>query len=234
MATASAVAVTQNTNQRSGGATREYRIRSLARSAARLSFFSSVSGGASDHRTADFRRADSPAVPQPASQQFMKYSSGLGGDSSANGDSSSTRLAADPDTHQDFQPTSKSSNMSFDDIVARDIKENPVLIYMKGYPDAPRCGFSALAVKVLKTYDVPITGRDILGDLKLKESVKAHTNWPTFPQVFIKGEFVGGSDIILDMHQASELIVPSFHYQKGQLKDILGDIAQKGEQNESS
>uniref|UniRef100_A0A0E0FML3 Glutaredoxin n=1 Tax=Oryza nivara TaxID=4536 RepID=A0A0E0FML3_ORYNI len=101
-----------------------------------------------------------------------------------------------------FQPTTKSSNMSFDDIVSQDIKENPVLIYMKGYPDAPRCGFSALAVRVLKQYDVPISARDILGDLKLKESVKAHTNWPTFPQIFIKGEFVGGSDIILDMHQA--------------------------------
>uniref|UniRef100_A0A0E0C343 Glutaredoxin domain-containing protein n=1 Tax=Oryza meridionalis TaxID=40149 RepID=A0A0E0C343_9ORYZ len=165
---------------------------------------------------------------------FRNYSSGLGGDSSATGNSSSTRVAADPDTHQDFQPTTKSSNMSFDDIVAQDIKENPVLIYMKGYPDAPRCGFSALAVRVLKQYDVPISARDILGDLKLKESVKAHTNWPTFPQIFIKGEFVGGSDIILDMHQASELIVPGFHNHKGQLKDVLGDIAQKREQNESS
>uniref|UniRef100_A0A0D3EPR0 Glutaredoxin domain-containing protein n=2 Tax=Oryza TaxID=4527 RepID=A0A0D3EPR0_9ORYZ len=138
----------------------------------------------------------------PWVMQFRNYSSGLGGDSTATGDSSSTRVAADPDTHQDFQPTTKSSNMSFDDIVSQDIKENPVLIYMKGYPDAPRCGFSALAVRVLKQYDVPISARDILGDLKLKESVKAHTNWPTFPQIFIKGEFVGGSDIILDMHQA--------------------------------
>uniref|UniRef100_A0A0D9Y3Z6 Uncharacterized protein n=1 Tax=Oryza glumipatula TaxID=40148 RepID=A0A0D9Y3Z6_9ORYZ len=115
------------------------------------------------------------AVSQPAIQQFRNYSSGLGGDSSAKGDSSSTRVAADPDTHQDFQPTSKSSNMSFDDIVARDIKENPVLIYMKGFPESPMCGFSALAIKVLKLYDVPISARDILGDLKLKECVKAHT-----------------------------------------------------------
>uniref|UniRef100_A0A0E0JEQ9 Glutaredoxin n=1 Tax=Oryza punctata TaxID=4537 RepID=A0A0E0JEQ9_ORYPU len=135
--------------------------------------------------------------------------------------------------------------MSFDDIVAQDIKENPILIYMKGFPESPMCGFSALAVKVLKLYDVPISARDILGDLNLKECVKAHTNWPTFPQIFIKGEFVGGSDIILDMHQASELIVRRFYYQvylstililnlKGQLKDLLGDIAQKHEQKESS
>ncbi|OEL25168.1 Monothiol glutaredoxin-S4, mitochondrial [Dichanthelium oligosanthes] len=118
----------------------------------------------------------------------MNYSSGLGGAPNANGDSTTTRVAADPDTHQDFQPTSKSSDMSFADIVAQDIKEHPVLIYMKGYPDAP-------------------------------------SNWPTFPQIFIKGEFVGGSDIILSMHQASE---------KGELKDLLGDIAQNGEQNGSS
>ncbi|KAG8053268.1 hypothetical protein GUJ93_ZPchr0001g30967 [Zizania palustris] len=158
------------------------------------------------------RAPSAAAVSQSAFQQFMNYSSGIG-HSNANGGSSSTGVAADPDTHQDFQPTSKSPSMSFNDIVSQDIKENPVLIYMKGYPDAPRCGFSALAVKVLQRYDVPISARDILGDPKLKESVKAHTNWPTFPQIFIKGEFVGGSDIILDMHQ------------KGQLKDVLGDIA---------
>ncbi|XP_062230068.1 monothiol glutaredoxin-S4, mitochondrial-like [Phragmites australis] len=168
-------------------------------------------------------RASSTAavVSRPAIQQFMNYSSSLGRAPNANGEST-TRVAADPDTHQDFQPTSKSSGMSLHDIVAQDIKEKPVLIYMKGYPDSPRCGFSALAVKVLQQYGVPISARDILSDLKLKESVKAHTNWPTFPQIFIKGEFVGGSDIILNMHQ------------KGELKDLLSDIAQKGEQNGGS
>ncbi|CAN6228480.1 unnamed protein product, partial [Urochloa humidicola] len=127
----------------------------------------------------------------------------------------SSRIASDRDTHQDFKPMSKSSDTSLDDIVAQDIKENPVLIYMKGFPESPMCGFSALAVKVFQQYDVPIRGRDILGDLRLKEAVKAHTNWPTFPQIFINGEFVGGSDIILSMHQ------------KGELKDLLGDIAQR-------
>ncbi|KAG2586698.1 monothiol glutaredoxin-S4, mitochondrial-like [Panicum virgatum] len=168
------------------------------------------------------RPSSAAAVSQPAIQKFMNYSSGLGGAPNAIGDSTTTRVAADPDTHQDFQPTSKSSEMSFDDIVAQDIKEHPVVIYMKGYPDAPRCGFSALAVKVLQQYGVPISARDILSDLKLKETVKAYSNWPTFPQIFIKGEFVGGSDIILSMHQ------------KGELKELLGDIAQKGEQNDSS
>ncbi|NP_001148363.1 Monothiol glutaredoxin-S4, mitochondrial [Zea mays] len=168
------------------------------------------------------RASTSAAVSRPAIQQFMNYSSGLSGTPNANGDSVTTRVAADHDTHQDFQPTSKSSDMSFSDIVAQDVKEHPVVIYMKGYPDAPRCGFSALAVKVLQQYGVPISARDILSDLKLKESVKAYSNWPTFPQIFIKGEFVGGSDIILTMHQ------------KGELKELLGDIAQKAEQSGSS
>ncbi|OEL35107.1 Monothiol glutaredoxin-S4, mitochondrial, partial [Dichanthelium oligosanthes] len=113
------------------------------------------------------------AVSQPAFQQFRIYSSGHGGDPNANGDSTATRIAAD--THQDFEPMSKSSNTSLQDIVAQDIRENPVLIYMKGFPESPMCGFSALAVKVFQQYDAPISGRDILGDLRLKEAVKAHT-----------------------------------------------------------
>ncbi|EAY72734.1 hypothetical protein OsI_00599 [Oryza sativa Indica Group] len=131
-----------------------------------------------EHEPEHLKEAETAGDSWRAIQQFRNYSPGLGGDSRGSGDSSSTRVAADPDTHQDFQPTSKSSNMSFDDIVAQDIKENPVLIYMKGFPESPMCGFSALAVKVLKLYDVPISARDILGDLKLKECVKAHTREP--------------------------------------------------------
>ncbi|XP_042432679.1 monothiol glutaredoxin-S4, mitochondrial-like [Zingiber officinale] len=113
-----------------------------------------------------------------------------------------TKITSDADTHEDFQPTNKSTG-SLLDIVEKDVKESPVMIYMKGLPDAPRCGFSALAVKVLQQYGVPIKARDILGDLKLKESVKTYTNWPTFPQVFIKEEFVEGSDILFNMHQVN-------------------------------
>ncbi|GJN05658.1 hypothetical protein PR202_ga23307 [Eleusine coracana subsp. coracana] len=125
--------------------------------------------------TAGGCHGEEQAASQPAIQQFMSYLSGLGGAPDAFGDSTTSRVAADPDTHQDFQPTSKSSGASLHDIVAQDIKENPVIIYMKGHPDAPRCGFSALAVKVLQQYGVRITSRDILTDLKLKDSVKAHT-----------------------------------------------------------
>ncbi|KAK4488611.1 hypothetical protein RD792_004378 [Penstemon davidsonii] len=119
----------------------------------------------------------------------------------------STTVPNDPDTHDDFKPTSKTENsgLSLKDIVEKDVKENPVMIYMKGVPELPRCGFSALAIKVLKEHNVPIGARNILEDLELKSAVKAFSHWPTFPQIFINGEFVGGSDIILNMHQTGEL-----------------------------
>ncbi|KAL8538475.1 hypothetical protein ACS0TY_000471 [Phlomoides rotata] len=78
------------------------------------------------------------------------------------------------------------------------------MIYMKGVPDLPRCGFSALAVRVLKEYSIPLSARNILEDQELKNAVKSFSHWPTFPQIFINGEFVGGSDIILNMHQNGE------------------------------
>lgn len=119
----------------------------------------------------------------------------------------------DSDTHEDFLPTSKleKPGISLQDAIKRDVEKNPVVIYMKGIPEAPRCGFSALAVKILQQYDAPITPRNILENRSLKEGVKAFSNWPTFPQVFIKGEFVGGSDILLGLHQ------------NGQLKELLSD-----------
>ncbi|XP_058084683.1 monothiol glutaredoxin-S15, mitochondrial-like [Magnolia sinica] len=132
----------------------------------------------------------------------------------------STTVTGDPETHEDFQPTNKlaSSGLSTHDVVEQDVKENPVMIYMKGVPNAPQCGFSALAVRVLKEYGVPISARNILEDHDLKNGVKSFSNWPTFPQIFIKGEFIGGSDIILNMHQTGEL--------KEKLKDITVEAKQ--------
>ncbi|OMP00147.1 Glutaredoxin [Corchorus olitorius] len=131
-----------------------------------------------------------------------------------NGLKYSTTVPSDPDTHEDFKPTNKvqGSAASLKDVVEQDVKENPVMIYMKGVPDFPQCGFSSLAVRVLKHYNAPISARNILEDPELKSAVKAFSHWPTFPQIFIKGEFIGGSDIILNMHQSGEL--------KEKLKDI--------------
>ncbi|XP_077242679.1 glutaredoxin 4 isoform X1 [Tasmannia lanceolata] len=133
----------------------------------------------------------------------------------------STSVTGDLDTHEDFQPTNKlaGSGLSTLDVVERDVKENPIMIYMKGVPDAPRCGFSALAVRVLKEYGVPLSARNILEDPELKNGVKSFSNWPTFPQIFIKGEFIGGSDIILNMHQTGEL--------KEKLEDVTGETNQE-------
>ncbi|KAG9146861.1 hypothetical protein Leryth_005161 [Lithospermum erythrorhizon] len=119
----------------------------------------------------------------------------------------STTIPNDPDTHDDFKPRSKIeiSGVSLQGIVEQDVKENPVMLYMKGVPEQPRCGFSSLAVRVLQEYGVPISARNILEDAELKNAVKSFSHWPTFPQIFINGEFVGGSDIILNMHQNGEL-----------------------------
>ncbi|GMP77978.1 hypothetical protein CsSME_00034074 [Camellia sinensis var. sinensis] len=116
----------------------------------------------------------------------------------------STTMTNDPDIHEDFRPTNKleNSGLSLKDIVEQDVKDNPVMLYMKGVPDLPQCGFSSLAVRVLKQYNVPLSARNILEDPELKNAVKAYSNWPTYAQIFIKGEFIGGLDIILNMHQA--------------------------------
>nr|ALK24274.1 monothiol glutaredoxin [Zostera marina] len=116
-------------------------------------------------------------------------------------------VSSDAGTHDDFKSTSKlaDSDISLKDVVEKDVKENPVMIYMKGIPEAPACGFSSLAVRVLKAHGVPIASRNILEDQELKSGVKAFSHWPTFPQIFINGEFIGGSDIILNMHQSGEL-----------------------------
>ncbi|KAL5730322.1 Monothiol glutaredoxin-S15 [Ranunculus cassubicifolius] len=133
----------------------------------------------------------------------------------------STTVTGDSDTHDDFKPTDKLSTSSLKDLVEKDVKENPVMIYMKGVPEQPQCGFSSLAVRVLNLYSVPLSARNILENPELKTAVKGFSNWPTFPQIFIKGEFVGGSDIILNMHQT------------GELKDKLQDLSSEDNEDKS-
>ncbi|KAL6569957.1 hypothetical protein OROMI_014471 [Orobanche minor] len=88
----------------------------------------------------------------------------------------STTVPDDPDTHEDFRPSNKTQNSgpSLKEIVEKDVKENPVMIYMKGMPEYPQCGFSALAVRVLQEYHVPLSARNILKDLDIKDAVKAY------------------------------------------------------------
>ena len=89
--------------------------------------------------------------------------------------------------------------------IESDIKANPVVLYMKGTPVFPQCGFSARVVQVLSHLGVPFKGVNVLEDMEIREGIKAYTNWPTIPQLYVNGEFVGGCDIVLEMFQAGEL-----------------------------
>ena len=89
--------------------------------------------------------------------------------------------------------------------IENEIKRNKVVIYMKGTPDAPMCGFSERAVQTLQSYGVPVKGFNVLASEELRQGIKEFTNWPTIPQIFINGEFVGGADIIAEMHENGEL-----------------------------
>src|SRR5690349_16029202 len=89
--------------------------------------------------------------------------------------------------------------------IDREVKENPVVIYMKGTPRFPMCGFSAATVVVLNELGVPYKAVDILSEAAKREGVKAYTKWPTIPQVFVGGKFIGGCDIVREMHAKGEL-----------------------------
>ena len=89
--------------------------------------------------------------------------------------------------------------------IAKTVADNPVVVFMKGVPEQPRCGFSSLVVQILDHLGVDFVGVDVLQDEGLRQGVKAFTDWPTIPQLYVKGEFVGGSDIVREMFQAGEL-----------------------------
>ena len=89
--------------------------------------------------------------------------------------------------------------------ISTTVAEHAVVLFMKGTPDAPRCGFSSLAVQILDHLGAPFVGVDVLQDDGLRDGIKAYADWPTIPQLYVKGEFVGGSDIVREMFQAGEL-----------------------------
>ena len=85
------------------------------------------------------------------------------------------------------------------------VKNNDVFLFMKGTPDFPMCGFSGRVVQILDYLGVSYESANVLDDQELREGIKAYANWPTIPQLYIKGEFVGGADIVTEMFQAGEL-----------------------------
>lgn len=95
--------------------------------------------------------------------------------------------------------------MSVQDKIKQQISENDIILYMKGNAELPMCGFSARAVNILKSCGAKFTTVDVLKDEEIRQGIKIYSNWPTIPQLYIKGEFVGGSDIIAEMFEAGEL-----------------------------
>jgi monothiol glutaredoxin len=89
--------------------------------------------------------------------------------------------------------------------IQTEIDQNPVVLYMKGTPVFPQCGFSARVVQILSHVGVPFKGVNVLEDMALREGIKTFSNWPTIPQLYVKGEFVGGCDIVTEMFQSGEL-----------------------------
>ena len=91
------------------------------------------------------------------------------------------------------------------DFIAKTIADNGVVLFMKGVPEQPRCGFSAMVVQVLDHMAVDFVGVDVLQDDELRNGIKTFSDWPTIPQLYVKGEFVGGADIVKEMFQSGEL-----------------------------
>ena len=99
------------------------------------------------------------------------------------------------------------------DLISNEIKNNEVCLFMKGTPDAPQCGFSMAISNMLKILEVNYKGINVLENQSLREGIKVFSDWPTIPQVYVKGEFIGGCDIVKEM------------YENGELKKILEDKA---------
>ena len=94
---------------------------------------------------------------------------------------------------------------AIDDRIREQIQADDVVLYMKGTPVFPMCGFSSQVVQILSHVGVPFQSYNILDDMELRQGLKEYSNWPTFPQLYVRGELVGGCDIIREMHQSGEL-----------------------------
>ena len=89
--------------------------------------------------------------------------------------------------------------------IAEIVTANPVVLFMKGTPLFPQCGFSSKAIAILDHLGVTYESVDVLQDMEIRSGIKAFSEWPTIPQLYVKGEFVGGSDIMMEMYEAGEL-----------------------------
>ncbi|KAK9830908.1 hypothetical protein WJX81_003466 [Elliptochloris bilobata] len=113
----------------------------------------------------------------------------------------------DADTHDDFKPKFQPEPRSADiaDTIRADISQHKVFVYMKGSPEAPQCGFSNQVCRILDAYGVDYGSRNVLADPDLRSGIKDFSSWPTVPQVYVGGEFIGGADILWKMHEDGQL-----------------------------
>jgi monothiol glutaredoxin len=95
--------------------------------------------------------------------------------------------------------------MNVQDRIRQQVEGNAIILYMKGTPDFPQCGFSGRAVNLLRACGAEFAAVDVLADAEIREGIKQYANWPTIPQLYIKGQLIGGSDIMLELHQKGEL-----------------------------
>ncbi|XP_029176428.1 glutaredoxin-related protein 5, mitochondrial [Nylanderia fulva] len=116
------------------------------------------------------------------------------------------------------------------DDISNLVKKNKVVVFMKGVPEEPRCGFSNAVVQILRMHGVTYEAHDVLKDEALRQGIKDFSNWPTIPQVFINGDFVGGCDILLEMHKNGELIE---ELKKAGITSTLLEESSQGEVNKS-
>ena len=112
------------------------------------------------------------------------------------------------DSHDDFAPQKKTVPNEIDEaieMIQQHVNDNPVMLYMKGNPSMPMCGFSAKIVQTLQAEGVDFSSVNVLDYPSIREGVKKFAAWPTIPQLYIKGEFIGGCDIVSEMHESGEL-----------------------------
>jgi monothiol glutaredoxin len=98
------------------------------------------------------------------------------------------------------------TNTTVTDRIKQDVSDNSVVLFMKGTPVFPQCGFSAAVVQILTEIGVKFKGIDVLADPEIRQGIKEYSSWPTIPQLYVKGEFVGGCDIVREMAETGELV----------------------------
>jgi monothiol glutaredoxin len=110
-------------------------------------------------------------------------------------------LSSEPDV----APAPASESNPIREAIAEAIAEHRVILFMKGSPEAPGCGFSARTVAALQALDVPFAAVDVLPDARIRQELSTISNWPTIPQLFVDGELIGGCDIVTEMYETGEL-----------------------------